>query len=130
MVPLGSHHVPCSGTVCWRVTWHFYSTVTSFHCFDFLTGHWLTFPLLSMLTSGIIIFILVLKQPSFGTLVLLDSREDFSGTPRSFLDLGFDQCSYPLFSRDIRLRLGRGYATSPTRTTREYIRKENKIFIL
>ena len=62
-------------------------------------------------------FILVLKQPSFNTLILLEPREDSLGSPRSFLDLRFDQHSYPLLSRDIRLRSERGYATSPNRTT-------------
>ena len=75
------------------------------------------FPFLIMLTLGIIIFILVPKQPSFGTLVLLDFREDSPGTPRSSLNLRFDQCSYPLFSWDIRLRPGRGYAMSLALTT-------------
>ena len=75
------------------------------------------FLLPSMLTSGIIIFFLVLKQPLFGTLVLLNSREDPPDTPRSFVGLRFNQRSYPLFSWDIRLRPRRGYATSPARTT-------------
>ena len=71
--------------------------VTSFHRFDFLTGHWLTFSFPRKLMSGIIIFILVPKQPLFCTLVLLDSREETLGMPRSFLDLRFNQHSYPFF---------------------------------
>ena len=68
-----------------------------------------------LLTSYVIMFILVLKQPSFGTLILLDSKEDSLGSPRSFLDLRFDQHSYLLLSRDIRQRPEKGYATSPNR---------------
>ena len=70
-----------------------------------------------MLMLGIIIFILVLKQSSFGTMVPLDSKEDSPGTPKSFLDLRFDQHSYILFPRDIKLRPGRDYATPPAHTT-------------
>ena len=65
------------------------------------------FPFAHLLMSYVIIFILMLKQSSRGTLVLLDSR----GSPRSFLDLRLNQQSYPLLSRDIRPRPRRGYAT-------------------
>ena len=65
-----------------------------------------------LLMSYVIMFVLVLKQSSFDTLILLDSREDFPGSPRSFLDLRFDQHSYPLLSWDIRSRPRSGYATS------------------
>ena len=80
----------------------------------------MTFLLPNLLASSIVIFILVPKQSSFGTLIFLDSREDSLGTPRSFLDLGFDQRSYPLFPRDVRLRLGGGHAMSPAHTTTIY----------
>ena len=66
--------------------------------------------------SYVIIFILVLKQPSFGKLVPLDSREDSLGLPKLFLDLGFDQRPYPWLSWDVRSRPGKGYATSSDRT--------------
>ena len=48
------------------------------------------------------------------------SREDSLGLPRSFLNLRFDQSSYLLLSHDIRPRPGKGYATSPDRTTIVY----------
>ena len=71
---LGSHHSSYSRVAWWRVTWHLFSAITSFHRFDFLIGHWWMFPFPYLLTSYVIMFILVLKQPSFGTLILLDSR--------------------------------------------------------
>ena len=47
--------------------------------------------------SYIIMFLLVLKQPLCGTLVLSDSRS----SPRLSLDLRLDQRSYPLSSQGI-----------------------------
>ena len=76
------------------------------------------FPLLNLLTSGIIMFILLLKQPSLGKLDFQNSKGGSLGVSRSFLNLRFDQRSYPrMFSRDIKLRPGRGCATSPAHTT-------------
>ena len=78
----------------------------------------MTFPLPNLVTSGIIIVILLSKQLLFGKLDLWNSKGASSGAARSFLDLEFDQRSYPrMLSRDIRLRLGRCCATSPTCTT-------------
>ena len=116
--PVGSHHSPCFRTACSRVIWHLFSTIISFHRLDFLIGHWLMFPLLNLLTSSIIIFILLLKQFSFSKLYSRNAKGGSLGASRSFLELRFDQRSYPrMFSQDIRLWPGRGYATSHARTT-------------
>ena len=53
------------------------------------------FPLLNLLTSGIIIFIFLSKQPLFGKLDPWNSKGGSPGVPRSFLGLGFDQHCYP-----------------------------------
>ena len=99
-----------------RVAWHLFSTVTSFHHLDFLTGYWLMFLLLNLLTSGIIIFILLSKQPLFGKLNSWNSKGGPLSVSRLFLDQRFDRRPYPgMFSWDIRLQLGRGCTTSPAR---------------
>ena len=99
---LGSHHSSSPRSACWRVVWHLFSTVTSFHHFDFLTGYWWTFPFLHLSMSYTIMFIMVLKQLSRGTLALLDSW----GLPRLFSSKGLTSdlicCFLGTLGRDLR----------------------------